>query len=331
MRTFSLSRSWRPGLLGAALALVGIALLGTPPAALGCSVCLAGDPVFSNHGASALASGDLSVYVQLQAFEKTAGALPHHGAPAHDEVESADDQRLDVYVAWSPADRLTLTLDVPFAFNEILEEGERHRAAGVGDVSLAASVVAWRDREVLPSAWLEARAFLKAPTGDTTREVHGEVDPHLQPGSGSWDYGFGLAGAKRFERGAFYASVFYRENGEGEFGHDRYAYGDALLANAALELPLGHALGRPRLEPFTLGAELNFRWAARDRADGAAFAHSGGSILYATPSLRVRLPFRVRERPAALRAAVQIPLTSAWLHGVQREDEVWSVGLYLPL
>jgi hypothetical protein len=309
-----------------------VAALSTPQRAAGCSVCLAGDPVFANHGASAQSEGDLSLFVQLQAFEKSAVALPHHGMPAHDdEIESAEDQRLDLYLAWTPLDRLTLTLDLPFAFNEIHEEGEVMSASGVGDVALSASFVAWRDREVLPSAWLEARAFLKTPTGDTTRTHDGEIDPHLQPGTGSWDLGVGLAGAKRFSRGAVYASAFYRENREGEFGHHHYTYGDAVLVNAAAELPLGHAFGKPALDAFTLGAELNFRWAEHDRADGVRFEHSGGSVLYATPSLRVRLPFGVRERPASLRAGVQIPLTSDWLNGVQHEDEVWSFGLYLPL
>jgi hypothetical protein len=304
-----------------------LALVGAAERAGACSVCLAGDPVFSNQGASAMASGDLSLFVQGQGFKKTAGV---EGETAG-ATERADDQRLDLYLAWSPLDRVTLTLDLPFAFNEIREDGETHRENGVGDVSLTASVVAWRDREVLPSAFLEARAFVKAPTGDNRRAVDGEVDAHLQPGTGSWDLGVGLAGAKRFERGSIYASALYRVNRTGDFGEERYAYGDTLLVNVATELPVGHLVSRPALDLFTLGAELNFRWAEHDRSNGVRFEHSGGSILYATPSLRVRLPWGLRERPAALRAAVQIPLTSAWLHGIQREGEVWSVGLYLPL
>jgi hypothetical protein len=308
----------------AAVCVAFLLALGSAERAAACSVCLAGDPVFSNQGASAQAAGDLALFVQLQAFEKTAGTESR-------ESESADDQRLDVFVAWSPLDRLTLTADLPFSSNEIHEDGETLRANGVGDLTLSASAIAWRDRDVLPSAWIEARVFVKAPTGDTSRARDGGIVAHLQPGTGSWDFGVGLAGAKRFERAALYASAFYRENRSGEFGPDRYTYGDAVLVNAALELPLGHATGRAALDAFTLGAELNYRFAERDRTGGEAFAHSGGSILYATPSLRMRLPWRVRERPAALRAGVQIPFTSAWLHGVQREGEVWSFGLYVPL
>jgi hypothetical protein len=308
------------GAIAAAIALA----LAAPETASACSVCLAGDPVFSNQGTSAQATGDLSLFAQLQTFEKRAGTETG-------EIELADDQRLDLFVAWSPLDRLTVSADLPFSFNEIREDGQTLSANGVGDLALSASVVAWRDREVLPSAWLEARVFVKAPTGDTTRVRDGEIDPHLQPGTGSWDFGVGLAGVKRFERAALYASATYRENREGEFGASHYTYGDAVLVNTAVEVALGHAFGQPALDAFTLGGELNFRWAERDLADGVTFPHSGGSILYATPSLRLRLPWSVRERPASLRAAVQIPLTSAWLNGIQREDEVWSFGLYLPL
>jgi hypothetical protein len=323
------------------LAAIAAAAL-TPNLAAACSVCLAGDPVFSTHGASAQNEGDLSLFLQLQTLEKTAGALPHDDDDDHDaedahaaahavELESADDQRLDLYLAWTPQNRITLTLNLPLVFNEIHESGERTATSGLGDLALSASVVAWRDREVLPSAWIEARAFVKAPIGDTDRARHGAIDPHLQPGTGSWDFGLGFAAAKRFARGAVYASVFYRENGGGDFGHHRYAYGDAVFANVAVETPLGHATGIPALDAFTLGTELNFRDAQRDRAEGARFAHSGGALLYATPSLRVRLPLRIRERALSLRGAVQIPLTNAWLRGVQREDEVWSLGLFVPL
>jgi hypothetical protein len=309
------------------------AALLSPSLAAACSVCLAGDPVFSNHGASAQTEGDLSLFVQLQAFEKRAGALAHHDDEDEhaEEIEFADDQRLDLFLAWTPRDRVTLTLDLPFSSNTIEEEGETMSAKGLGDLALSASAVAWRDRDVLPSAWLEARAFVKAPTGDTDRARDGVIDPHLQPGTGSWDFGFGLAAAKRFARGALYASAFYRENRGGDFGHDRYEYGDAVLVNVATELSLGHATGRSALDRFTFGAELNFRHAGRDRANGEAFEHSGGSLLYATPSLRVRLPLTVRERSASLRVAVQLPLTNAWLDGTQREDEVWTFGLLIPL
>jgi hypothetical protein len=168
---------------------------------------------------------------------------------------------------------------------------------------------------------------VKAPTGRDDVEVDGVRDPHLQTGTGSWDFGAGLAVTRRLARASLYASASYRENTEGALD---YEYGDAILANAGLEVPLGHALGSTRLARFTPGFELNFRYAEYDRVDGERFEDSGGAILYATPSLRVALPELRAEVPPSLRFAVQLPLAQTWLHNQQREKEVWSVGLLVP-
>jgi hypothetical protein len=328
--------------------------LAPPREAAACSVCLAGDPLFSTHGANAQEAGSFSFYLEARSFRKTSGAHAHedagpaepedgehgHGmeaesAHSHDHhaegTEDSRGQRVDLYASWTPLDRWTFTLDVPFAWNRIIEDsdGERTRSSlsGLGDVSLGSSFVLWRNREVLPSTWIEGRLWLKAPTGRDETKVDGVRNPHLQPGTGSWDFGAGLAAVHRLSWGSLYASVFYRENTPGSLD---YTFGDVWLANAAVEVPLGHAFGQPALEWLTAGLELNFRYAGYDRDDGENFENSGGAILYATPSVRIRLPFGLRESRASLRAAVQIPLSQTWLHNTQREKEVWSLGLLVP-
>jgi hypothetical protein len=357
-----------------------------------CSVCLAGDPVFSTHGASSQETGAFSIYLEARSFSKSSGLGEHHDEAAepgaeidHEEAEGdgkahahearkrpsgraalrprhggvdhgtpdapdghdADDgeshaasepgrersrgERLDLFASWTPLDRFTLTLDVPFAWNRIVEHegGERTRStlSGLGDTSIGSSFVLWRNRDVLPSTWIEGRLWLKAPTGRDEAKVESVRDPHLQTGTGSWDFGAGLAAVHRLAWGSVYGSVFYRENTAGSLD---YTYGDVWLANLAFEMPVGHALLQPWLEWLTAGLELNFRYAGYDREDGERFVDSGGAILYATPSVRIRLPFGFRERPISLRGAVQIPLTQAWLHHDQREDEVWSLGVLVP-
>lgn len=308
-----------------------------------CSVCLAGDPSFSTQGASAQAVGDVSVFFEARAWEQSSGrrsraaaAGGHGGHAGHESGEEGDEagsseerhrsRRLDLYVAWTPLDRLTLSLDLPFVWNAVAERavgGWTHASlAGLGDAALAASWVAWRNREVLPSTWIELRGFVEAPTGRSAQRVDGEVDPHLQPGTGSWDGGLGVAAGHRLELGALYASVLYRINSEGSLD---YRYGDVLLANAALEVPLGRS--HERWGRFVPGLELNFRWAGRDERDGERVPDTGGGMLYATPFLRVRLPAFSSTQRAWLRTAIQIPTTDAWLHGRQDEGAVWSVGL----
>jgi hypothetical protein len=326
--------------LVATLAVAALALCLRPAPAAACSVCLAGDPRYSEQGSSAQQQGDLSIYFQAQGWRKDSGLLSHGHEEEHEEEEHEheeegeeknESQRLDLFVSWTPLDRLTLTVDVPWAFNEIEEseggESETHSLDGLGDVALSASFVLWRNRDVLPSTWLEGRAFLKTPTGETDRRRGGVVDPHLQSGTGSWDWGVGLAGAHRISWASLYTSVFYRSNAEGDFDGLDYEFGDVVLANAALEVPVGHAFGIPALAWLTLGSELNYRWSESDRVEGDRFEHSGGSVLYATPSVRVRLPISVREKPVSLRTAVQLPVTSSWLNGDQDEKEVWTVGL----
>jgi hypothetical protein len=177
---------------------------------------------------------------------------------------------------------------------------------------------------VLPSTWLEARGWVKAPTGRSSKQVDGVLDPHVQPGTGSWDGGVGAALIHRFEWGSLYASSFYRINSEG--GLD-YTYGDVVLATVALEAPLGHLLGKPALDRVAPGFGFDFRWAQRDQSSGETVADTGGSVLYATPSLRIALPaFRATQR-AWLRTGVQIPLTDAWLYGKQDEGVVWAAGI----
>ena len=311
------------------------ALIGLSRSADACSVCLAGDPNFNNQGTRAQEKGTVTVAFEARGWTKKSGLLPHEEEEDHDDEEEEHDereknesQRLDLYVSWTPVDRVTLSVDVPYQFNKITEiEGDERMSfthAGLGDISFGASVVLWRDRPVLPGTWVEGRVLLKTPTGNSSKRVQGVKDPHLQVGTGSWDVGLGLASVHRLDWGGVYGSLFYRKNQKGSLS---YQFGDFALANVASEVALGHAFKMPALERFTLGGELNFRWAAKDRSEGARWNDSGGAILYATPVVRIRLPWFEQDRAPVLRGSTQIPLTSSWLNGQQTEEVVWSVGL----
>jgi len=314
-----------------AAACLCLCLLHAEPARA-CSVCLPGDPVFSGAGSSAQEQGSLLLYLEARGYGKQSGGLPHEaGEDEHELTEESRGERLDLYASWTPLDRFTFTLDVPVVWNRIVarHEDERTRStlSGLGDVALSSSVVLWRERPVLPSRWLEGRVWLKAPTGRDETEVDGERDPHLEPGTGSWDFGLGLAAVQRLDWGALHGSVFRRWNQHGSL---EYRYGDVWLASLGLEAALGHLLGLPSLDVLTPGLGLDFRYAGYDEQDGERYEDSGGAILYASPSLRVKLPLGAPERPASVRFAVQLPLGQTWLHNRQYEKAVWSVGVLAP-
>src|SRR5262245_32639640 len=180
-----------------------------------CSVCLAGDPSSRRTGRARGEVGQWNLFIQGSGWKKESAALPEDQPPGEGGAEGGappteknQSQRLDLYLGYTPLDRLTLTLNVPFAFNHITEiegdERQKFSLSGLGDVSLLTSFVLWRDRDVLPGTWVEGRAFLKAPTGKSHERVDGVQDPHLQPGTGSWDFGFGLAAAHQLNSASLY-------------------------------------------------------------------------------------------------------------------------------
>ena len=138
--------------------------------------------------------------------------------------------------------------------------------------------------------------------------------------------GLGLAAVHKVEWGFLYSSFFYRVNTEGSLD---YEYGDVILANAAVDVPVGHAVGTSALDWLTMSLQLNYRWAEKDESEGLAYDDSGGSILYVSPGVSITVPWLVGKQAPKLRSAVQIPITSTWLNGTQHEDPIWSAGILL--
>jgi hypothetical protein len=72
--------------LARALAACTLALPLVSHPASACSVCLAGDPQFSTHGATSQEAGSFSFYLEALGFRKTSGLLPHGGEEADPEA-----------------------------------------------------------------------------------------------------------------------------------------------------------------------------------------------------------------------------------------------------
>ena len=311
-------------------ALVAACILAFPIPGRACSVCQCGDPLFTPEGASSQSAGALSVYLESLVSTKSSGMLAEGDEPPNPgDREKAFDRDLTLYASWTPVSKLTLTASVPFRWLTVTEEpagggSHAHDNRGFGDMAFYATTVLWRDLERSPTTWLELRGMVKAPTGQSTKTIAGEQDPHLQVGTGSWDFGLGLAAGHHFEHFALYASAFYRLNTEGSLD---YQYGDVFLANLVATseaLPLVDGLW---LRP---GAELNFRYAGHDTADDSIYDSSGGSIVYLTPFLELPIGRTVDERVPWLRLAVRMPLGDGGLFGHQHESFVYTAGIGVP-
>jgi hypothetical protein len=313
----------------AAAALVALSAFASSPS-LACSVCQAGDPLYSAGAATPEEAGSYSAYLELQGWRKTSGLLIEEaGEPPEEGREVNKSQSLTLFLSGTPIDRFSFTLALPWRFNTITEspageDPQTNHLNGFGDAALTLGYVLWRDRDVLPENWVEARLFGKAPTGPNDRTTKGVLDPHLQPGTGSWDWGTGLSGGHHFAWGSFYASAFWRFNQPGALN---YEYGDLGLVTLALDAPIGHLFQRPVLDFLTGAFEFNYRYAERDRYLGQTYADSGGSVFYVTPSVRIRIPWFGGMKAPQIRLSAQCPLGDKYLYGQQHEGIVWSTGL----
>jgi hypothetical protein len=313
------------------LALVVSAALLLPTSSRACSVCQCGDPLFTPEGASSQPAGAFSFYLETLVSTKSSGVLPEGDVPPNPgDREKSFDRDLTFYASWTPVAKVTLTASVPFRWVTVTDEpadggSTAHNNRGFGDAAFYVTTVLWRDLERNPTSWLELRGMVKAPTGQSTKTIAGEEDPHLQVGTGSWDFGLGLAAGHHFSDFAVYASTFYRLNTEGSL---HYEYGDVFLANlvaASEALPFVDGIW---LRP---GAELNFRYAGHDNSGGNVYDSSGGSIGYLTPFLEVPIGRGVDERVPWLRLAARLPLLGdGGLFGHQHEGIIYTAGVGFP-
>ena len=65
--------------------LIGLTL--SAEGARACSVCLPGDPTFTNLGASSMEPGTFSIYTEYRSFKKKSGLLPHGEEEEHHDEE----------------------------------------------------------------------------------------------------------------------------------------------------------------------------------------------------------------------------------------------------
>jgi hypothetical protein len=292
-----------------------------------CSVCQCGDPLFSSTGSSKQPAGSFSFYLEGLVSTKSSGVLADdpEEPPAPGDRERGFDRELTAFASWTPIPRVTLSASMPFKWITITETHDGasadHDNHGFGDASLYANAVLWQDMESMPMTWVDARAMAKLPTGQSEKTIAGETDPHIQVGTGSWDFGFGLGAGHHFEHFSLYGSAFYRVNRMGSLG---YQYGDVFLGNLIATREAFPTFGGVLVRP---GAELNLRYAQKDQSHGMNYDHSGGTVMYVTPVLEIPFTRNPEVRAPWLRTAIRMPLGDGLLYGHQHEGFVYTAGV----
>lgn len=178
----------------------------------------------------------------------------------------------------------------------------------------------WRVMKGAPGH-LSLLGGVKIPVGTDDQHLSGgeEVHPSSQPGTGAWDFQFGLAYSRFLTAQlSMDASALYTLRTE----HDDFKVGDRFDAGVALNYRLTENIRRfPQVGVFT---ELLVVWIGRDREGGDDDRNSGGTTWYVQPGLRVRFTENV-----SLTAAVGVPVVQD-LYGDQADVRARaSIGLTL--
>ncbi len=309
------------------LRLLGIiitAALLAQASAFACSVCRCGDQSFFLNNARMLGSGRLLFAVEHFNTRKSAMAAAHHdehglglaklSAPfaiQHGEVaESQVQNSVQLTLKCGLSSRFVLMASAPYTFNRISSAGNAETIDGLGDPEIMAMA---HLLSFANGAWqLQGIAGGRVPLGNSEQKnAAGELlEQHLQTGSGAWA---GIFGAQLLHASGsvpVFLSASYQANGAND---QDFTYGNVFRYNAAAQKAL--------FNPVDVIAEINGRTADYDDAAGETDPNSGGTVVYFSPGLRLRLGGAL-----SLRGQVQIPVVEN-LHGEQNEKVNVRTGL----
>ena len=324
-----------PGAVALASLVLLLARAGPAPA---CSICRCGDAAFNALGPDVYKAGAFRLALDWDRVEKESavsedamaavrvgrvlgrGPLEASAATGRDhEVEN----RFTATASYSFGETVNVVARVPWSHRRLtttdFAEGSTttSSSSNLSDPELQLFVRLWAapfEPGLGRRGWVSVFGGVKTPWGRNDLSEGGvRLDEHLQSGTGSTDAFLGLAGlALLDESSALFLSAQVRRTGSNGHG---YRYGNAVLANAAVEHKLGKVVDAV--------VELNFRHVGRDRIDdtGTLDTNTGGSLLYLSP----RLLFDLGGGLVA-RAGVQIPVARS-LYGDQTEKAVVTAGL----
>jgi hypothetical protein len=294
-------------------------LLSAQAFAFPCSVCRCGDPSFFLNNAQQLAAGRFLFAIEHFNTRKSSAAeeqqigLEKVFSPlrvAHGDLESQVQNALQLTFKYGLGSRIMLMASAPYTFNRISSASGVETTDGFGDPEIMAIA---QLLNFANNTWaLQGIAGTRVPLGksDQTDESGARLEQHLQTGTGAWA---GMFGAQLLYGGGsipLFFSASYQTNGTND--HD-FSYGNVFRFNAATQRGLSKSLDAI--------AEINGRTADYDTEGTATDPNSGGTIVYFSPGLRLRLGSAL-----SLRSQVQIPVIKS-LHGEQNEKVNVRTGL----
>lgn len=239
-------------------------------------------------------------YISLDNYSDS--RLEQFAAQGKGEVESTNFLFTpSLSAGYGVTDNLMVALRLPYIRRENTKGGELDNGVadvdihgdteGIGDLSILGQYRFFQsgDRTLLSSVIVG----LELPTGETdVEDNHGDRhEIEHQPGSGSWDPSIGIALTRLFDPLVLDANITYTLATEGA---RRTTLNDQLNFNAALsyrvEMEKQHDHSHDEAHShykWDFIIELNGEWHSKIDVDGDKDPHSGGTLVYLSPGLRM--------------------------------------------
>ncbi|HEY5676948.1 MAG TPA: transporter [Myxococcales bacterium] len=273
--------------------------------ALACSVCGC-DPAALTLGLDRPSTNSVRLAVEDRYLTKESGL--------DSEFEGERENRMLLRAQFAPARKFVAQVEVPFFLwrDHIGTSGSvDDTARGLGDVQLTGRYELLRAGGFVPRHVLSVVAGLKLPTGANNRTMDGEVDEHIQLGTGSWDPSLGLWYTFGDHPWTWYTGGTVRLNTQNS---RHFQYGNVLSAIAGVRRAFFN-------ERFFLSLEGQARYAGYDHGSSGTDPNSGGFLGYATGGAAFAIGMDLLAR-----IQVQVPVVSD-LRGLQNEHTVAFAGL----
>ena len=163
-------------------------------------------------------------------------------------------------------------------------------ASGLGDVALLGRFTFLKSEAPDATDILAAMFGIKFATGRTdakTSDGMNYLDSHLQPGTGSTDYLFGLSYSHALQRLSLSANVLGTMTTEGKFGETKHQFGNALNYDVTGKYRIAPEAFTPTRPQWFVALGINGEVRERETEDGVTVADSGGNTTYLSPGIQV--------------------------------------------
>ncbi len=273
--------------------------------AAACGTCSVGDPTLTIVGMEQPRANRV----------RTSATLRHRndsiGEAQVDEL-TLSEQRMELAGAYSPHDRVTLSLMMPLVHRLITEVNLAEASIWApGDLDFRLRGVVWRDRKFAPRHLISLIGGLEFPTSTIEYDVDGDPLPlEFQAGTGSWDPIAGASYSMFMDPWSVYVAsiaIFPTKGiGDTEAG---YTFRNTLLGQV-----------QPwKFLAFQLGAE--FRFDGPGYIAGVRDPNTGGHITYGTFGI-VGMP----HEKVLIHATGAVPMIQR-LDGTHEEGFAFTAGL----